>query len=170
MLSSTISEVTSVFTNLFSTALSVLGIIGRWFIFQAAGEEGWKAIIPILNTYTYGEIAGERKKTITYIILSIVSVFAVFAFGICLGLMLVFYEEGNIDNNPIFPILIVATIISFIVFIALAIISLILRIGIFKKVDEKLNIAYGWIFGWIFIPNITEIILGLTLKNKIEQK
>lgn len=168
MSTSIVSEVTNIFTNLVSTALSILGIIGRWFIFQAAGEEGWKAIIPILNTYTYGEIAGERKKTITYIILSVVSIFVLIAFCILVGLMLVAYENGDIDNSPIFPFLIILTILSVIILIALAVVSLILRIAIFKKVDEKLNISYSWIFGWIFIPNITEIILGLTLKNKSE--
>ncbi|MBR3180462.1 signal peptidase I [Candidatus Saccharibacteria bacterium] len=33
-------------------AFVVLGIIAQWKIFKKAGEEGWKALIPIYNVYT----------------------------------------------------------------------------------------------------------------------
>ena len=34
----------------------VLGIVGMWKIFEKAGEAGWKAIIPIYNTYIFCKI------------------------------------------------------------------------------------------------------------------
>ena len=36
----------------------VLQVIGMWKVFKKSGEEGWKAIIPIYNTYTMCKITG----------------------------------------------------------------------------------------------------------------
>lgn len=45
----------------FSFCLAVIGlmIFAKWRIFEKAGEEGWKAIIPIYNYWTLYEIAGK---------------------------------------------------------------------------------------------------------------
>ena len=37
--------------SLISLALYVLIVIGNWKLFEKAGEDGWKSIIPFLNTY-----------------------------------------------------------------------------------------------------------------------
>ena len=36
----------------------ILQVIGMWKVFKKSGEEGWKAIIPIYNTYTMCKITG----------------------------------------------------------------------------------------------------------------
>ena len=36
----------------------ICSIIGKWKIFEKAGEEGWKAIIPVYNTYILCQITG----------------------------------------------------------------------------------------------------------------
>ena len=41
-------------------ALIVLSIAGLWMMFQKAGEEGWKAIIPIWNTLIILKIVGRE--------------------------------------------------------------------------------------------------------------
>lgn len=38
--------------------LQVLKVIGQWKMFKKAGEHGWKALIPIYNTYTLCELTG----------------------------------------------------------------------------------------------------------------
>ena len=43
---------------IFALAIAVLSIIGMWKMFKKAGEEGWKAIIPIYNLYTLTTIVG----------------------------------------------------------------------------------------------------------------
>ncbi len=43
---------------LFSLILMVLTIIALWKIFTKAGEEGWKSLIPIYNTYILFKISG----------------------------------------------------------------------------------------------------------------
>ena len=36
----------------------VLQVIGMWKVFKKSGEEGWKAIIPVYNTYTMCKVTG----------------------------------------------------------------------------------------------------------------
>ena len=36
----------------------ILDVVGKWKVFKKAGEPGWKALIPIYNTYTQCEITG----------------------------------------------------------------------------------------------------------------
>ncbi|MEL7340424.1 MAG: DUF5684 domain-containing protein [Bacteroidota bacterium] len=43
----------------FCLAIFGLLIFSKWRIFEKAGEEGWKAIIPIYNYWTLYEIAGK---------------------------------------------------------------------------------------------------------------
>lgn len=43
---------------LFCLVLVIVAIIAQWKIFQKAGREGWKAIIPFYNMYVLTEIAG----------------------------------------------------------------------------------------------------------------
>ena len=38
--------------------LMILNVIGQWKMFKKANEEGWKALIPIYNTYTLCKIVG----------------------------------------------------------------------------------------------------------------
>lgn len=40
-------------------AIAVVMIVSMWKIFEKAGVEGWKAIIPIYNTYVLAEIVGK---------------------------------------------------------------------------------------------------------------
>lgn len=44
------------FASIISLALAVFAIVVMWKIFQKAGKEGWKAIVPFLNVYTLFEI------------------------------------------------------------------------------------------------------------------
>ena len=46
----------SVFLILIILACVVLTFIAQWKIFTKAGKEGWKAIIPVYNTYTLLQI------------------------------------------------------------------------------------------------------------------
>ena len=43
-------------TNLISLVYVILILIGMWKIFEKAGKEGWKSIIPIYNLYVYCQI------------------------------------------------------------------------------------------------------------------
>ena len=41
----------------FMLVVYVLAVIGLWKMFEKAGEHGWMAIIPIVNTYKLFKIA-----------------------------------------------------------------------------------------------------------------
>ena len=47
-----------VFVWIWVVAIFVLAILPLWVIFTKAGEEGWKAIIPIYNYYVLLKIVG----------------------------------------------------------------------------------------------------------------
>lgn len=63
----------STFATLFYVAL----VIGQWKIFEKAGEEGWKSLIPFYNAYILWKIAGRNfielvVATVIVVVLSIV--------------------------------------------------------------------------------------------------
>ena len=41
-------------------ALYIIGVIGMWKMFEKAGREGWKSLIPIYNLYVLTEISGQN--------------------------------------------------------------------------------------------------------------
>lgn len=41
-------------------AMLVVMVVAGWKIFEKAGEEGWKVLIPFYNTYTLFQIAGRN--------------------------------------------------------------------------------------------------------------
>ena len=64
--------------GLFAFALTVgiiyyiLYIIAGWKLFEKAGEQGWKALIPIYNSYIYYKIVGMKKWFWAVLIVSFV--------------------------------------------------------------------------------------------------
>lgn len=44
--------------SVFSIVCYVLLVIGLWRVFEKAGEEGWKALIPVYNFYILFKISG----------------------------------------------------------------------------------------------------------------
>ena len=53
----------SLFFLLIYVAVIVLWIAGMWKTFEKAGQKGWLAIIPILNTYVLIKLAGREGWT-----------------------------------------------------------------------------------------------------------
>ena len=49
-----------VFTWIICLAILIVTIIGMWKVFEKAGREGWKAIIPFYNMYVLTEISGQN--------------------------------------------------------------------------------------------------------------
>ena len=41
-------------------AVAIVTIIGMWKLFEKAGYDGWKAIIPFYNSYILTEISGQN--------------------------------------------------------------------------------------------------------------
>lgn len=49
------------FSSLFSIVVGILSLIAYWKIYEKAGEEGWKAIIPIYGTYVLYRLTWDIK-------------------------------------------------------------------------------------------------------------
>lgn len=45
---------------LFALVIMVIMIIGMWKIFEKAGREGWKSLIPFYNMYVLTELSGQN--------------------------------------------------------------------------------------------------------------
>ena len=48
----------------------ILQVIGMWKVFKKSGEEGWKAIIPIYNTYTMCKITGVNPWWVLIVVIA----------------------------------------------------------------------------------------------------
>lgn len=62
-------------TNLIVLALVVLVVVALWKMFEKADEPGWKAIIPLYNTYTMFRIAGRSGWMFLLLLIPLVNIF-----------------------------------------------------------------------------------------------
>ena len=58
---------------IFAIMVTVIEIVGAWFMFEKAGEPGWAAIIPIYNYLIAIKIAGKQWWYILLILIPIVN-------------------------------------------------------------------------------------------------
>ena len=87
---------------MYALALLVLGIVAKWFLFQKAGEPGWKAIIPFYNTYIECKLADCINLFIGYIVLTVIT----YGVGLLMGiqtLALSFTTFHALVHNDILP-------------------------------------------------------------------
>ena len=59
-----------IFVGIIGLIVAIITLIGLWKMFKKAGEEGWKAIIPIYNVYTLCKIVGVNPWWILIVCLS----------------------------------------------------------------------------------------------------
>ena len=119
----------------------ILQVIGMWKVFKKSGEEGWKAIIPIYNTYTMCKITGVNPWWVLIV-------------AIAGGLSGAF---GDSDLNTIISLLcsIVTIYFSVLLYVSLA--------RAFGKGD-------GFAVGLILLNPIFLLILGCGSSQFIEKK
>ena len=61
-----------IFTIIILAILIMVLIISGWKVFEKAGRPGWKAIVPILNTITFIQIAGRSAWWFLLMLLPVV--------------------------------------------------------------------------------------------------
>lgn len=64
-----------------SLPLSILMIVSEYMIFQKAGQQGWKSLVPAYNNYILAVIANRKNKFIQVIIASVICFFSTAAVG-----------------------------------------------------------------------------------------
>jgi hypothetical protein len=62
------------FLSIVLLAITILMIVSNWKIFEKAGEDGWKSLIPIYNTFIYFKISWNRSMCAAFYILAIMSI------------------------------------------------------------------------------------------------
>lgn len=70
---------------IFVLLLSIVSIVAMWKIFEKADEAGWKAIVPIYNTYTLFRIAGRNGWWLLLLFVPIVNIVILFMISIDLA-------------------------------------------------------------------------------------
>jgi hypothetical protein len=93
----------AVFTNMLIRVLVMLiaiYFVGRWKLYQKAGEEGWASIIPIYNTYKLITISGNPGWYLLMLLIPIVNI--VFVIMIMNGLSAQFGKSAGYTWGLIF--------------------------------------------------------------------
>ncbi len=131
-------------------AAAIIAIIAMWKIFAKAGEKGWKALIPIYNTYILYKIIGMKVWFWISIVVSICSSVIISVLTNNGGA--VFDAQGNVVSytNPAIPIIAACV----------AIFSIGLAIAICYKLSKAFKRGIGTTLGLIFFPYIFMLILA----------
>lgn len=133
------------FITIFSLILTVLLVIAWWKIFTKAGEKGWKAIIPIYNTYILFKLFWNTKMFWITI-------------GTIFGCSLLSSILQGVANG------VISSILTF----AYAIFGLVIDIMLSNRQSKSFGHGTGFTLGLIFLPNIFTLILGFN-KDKYKK-
>jgi len=136
-------------TLTFAIIFYILTVIASWKILQKAGEKGWKALIPIYNTYLLYKIVGLKGWFWAIILIGIV--YNIIASTQNLNLN----SEEAIKNFNFgeHPVLLIATVV-YIIFTIIAQIKYVINTA---KAFGKGTLFMVALF---FFPNICWLILG----------
>ena len=142
----------SMLSSILSLALGILTIIAMWKIFQKAGEKGWKAIIPIYNSYILFKIAWKKAPFWISFILGLIITGLTFAITWNTAL----YASGNVAEDLYLKSLMIEGGILLVLCIPLFIISLVL----YFKLAKSFGKGFGFFLGLVFLNIIFICILG----------
>ena len=91
--------------------LGLVALVGTWKMFEKAGEEGWKAIIPIYNTYTMFKIVYGNGWKFLLMLIPIVNLIIFIIF--CIDLAKVFGKSTGFGIANIFVPFVTYPILGF---------------------------------------------------------
>lgn len=127
--------------------LSILSIVAMWFIFEKAGEAGWKSLIPLYNVYIMFKIA-RNPKFIQYILsicLMSISLYALI-FGLT-GAAIVYSGTLVASGGGMIALTIIGTIGFLATMIDMFVIAYQLNADLFE------NFGYERAFAWLILIN-----------------
>ncbi len=143
-----------------SLVLLLMNYIGLWHMFEKAGEDGWRCIVPFYNVYIMGEICGKEKLSKIIIAIELIMMIV---------LPVVIYEFIRTSNNLFFKddmtsaVALGITIGALITFIAI-VIKKILRTMLDYYIIKSYGAPTGFLLLTFFLPAIAWMILGLSEK------
>ena len=125
----------------------ILQVIAGWKVFTKAGEKGWKALIPIYNTYIFFKISGMKKWF--WLLLGLA-----FLTGIISGLT--GFDSENVQNNTYAG----ANLFGAIVYCVMGIFATIIAIWYCVRLSKVFGHGVLFALGLIFLSPIFLLILG----------
>lgn len=138
-------------TSLISFVLFVLTIIATWKIFKKAGEDGWKSLIPIYNTYILFKIA-KNEHFVKYLIGSIVLCITFMITAISMTFATDPAMTSSINN--------VFVTVFFLLFCVTTIWLLIIRFKMYKDLCEMFSLPTVFAWGLLLLNSVFVCILG----------
>ena len=130
-----------------SIVFYVLQVIAGWKVFKKAGEKGWKALIPIYNSYIFFKIAGMKKWF--WILLGLA-----FLAGIVSGVT--GFDSNNVQNNTYTG----ANLFGAIVYCVTGIFATVVAIWYSVRLSKAFGHGIPFALGLIFLSPIFLLILG----------
>ena len=125
----------------------ILTVIAGWKIFKKAGEKGWKALIPIYNSYIFFKIVG--MKNWFWVLLCVA-----FLTGLVVGLT--GFDTNNLQNNSYTG----ANLVGTIAYCASGIFAIIITIWHYCRLSKAFGHGIPFALGLIFLSFIFLLILG----------
>lgn len=126
------STIITIFTV--AIALVVLYIVGMWRIFEKAGENGWKCLIPFYNQYTMYKMFWKTKYFWIVLVLSIANGFF---------------------NGLALTIPALSTVVSII-----SLVAFVFAVFLNYRISASFGHGIGYCIGLILLPFIFTLILG----------
>lgn len=134
----------------------VLLVIAGWKIFEKAGEKGWKALIPIYNSYIYYKIVGMKKWFWATLIVAFVVSLATTLMGQGTQVQGMDLSTGT-------------GIASFILTIALLVFAFIVSVMYAIRTSRAFGHGAWFAIGLFFLQGIFLLVLGFG-KSKYDKK
>ena len=152
--------ITKIMAGFIGLVLLIMTCIGLWHMFEKAGEDGWRCLVPFYNVYIIGEICGKEKLSKIIIAIDLVTILVFPA---------VEYEFIRTSNNLFFKDdMTSAVVIGGALAILLAFVSIVLKTILKIILDYYFIKSYGahtaFLLLAIFLPSIAWMILGLSAK------
>ena len=134
----------------------ILLVIAGWKIFEKAGEKGWKALIPIYNSYIYYKIVGMKKWFWATLIVAFVVSLATTLMGQGTQVQGMDLSTGT-------------GIASFILTIALLVFAFIVSVMYAIRTSRAFGHGAWFAIGLFFLQGIFLLVLGFG-KSKYDKK
>ncbi|MCR4694005.1 MAG: DUF5684 domain-containing protein [Pseudobutyrivibrio sp.] len=143
-----------------SIVLLLMNYIGLWHMFEKAGEDGWRCIVPFYNTYMIGEICGKEKLAKAIIVIEVITF-------VCLPTVV--FQIIRTTNNLFFKDdMFSGTLIGFSIGVFILFITIVAKMILRIMLDYYFIKSYGaptvFLLLAIFLPCIAWMILGLSVK------
>ena len=126
------SAIITIFTV--AIALVVLYIVGMWRIFEKAGENGWKCLIPFYNQYTMYKMFWKTKYFWIVLVLSIANGFF---------------------NGLALTIPALSTVVS-----VISLVAFVFAVFLNYRISASFGHGIGYCIGLLLLPFIFTLILG----------